>query len=45
MLAMQENAKNTLALRMFNAALLEDARLAVSIVPIGDGMALCRRVH
>ena len=41
--AVQEGAKNTLALRAFNAGLLEDARLSVSIVPIGDGMALCRR--
>ena len=42
---MQENAKNTLALRAYNAALLEDERVSVSIVPIGDGMALCRRKH
>lgn len=31
------------ALREFNAKLLADERVTLSIVPIGDGMALCRR--
>jgi predicted O-methyltransferase YrrM len=35
--------KATLALRKFNADLVADERVAFSIVPIGDGMALCRK--
>jgi predicted O-methyltransferase YrrM len=35
--------KATLALRKFNADLMADERVAFSIVPIGDGMALCRK--
>lgn len=34
--------KATAALRDFNAALLADERVTASIVPVGDGMALCR---
>lgn len=37
------NDKATLALRKFNADLMADERVAFSIVPIGDGMALCRK--
>lgn len=35
--------KATLALKKFNDDLLADARVSFSIVPIGDGMALCRK--
>lgn len=35
--------KATVAIRDFNAALLRDERISLSIVPIGDGMALCRK--
>lgn len=38
----QVQDKATVALREFNAALLRDARVTASIVPVGDGMALCR---
>jgi len=34
--------KATLALREFNRRVVADARVSLSIVPIGDGMALCR---
>ena len=33
----------TLALRELNAFLLEDERVTLSIVPVGDGMALCTK--
>jgi O-methyltransferase len=36
-----EGDKAAAALRAFNAALLRDDRVALSIVPVGDGMALC----
>lgn len=32
----------TEALRQLNAELLEDARIDLSIVPVGDGMSMCR---
>eukprot|EP00879_Flechtneria_rotunda_P028167 GHRR01030249.1.p1 GENE.GHRR01030249.1~~GHRR01030249.1.p1 ORF type:complete len:181 (+),score=58.33 GHRR01030249.1:444-986(+) len=35
--------KATVALKEFNQRLLADARVSYSIVPIGDGMALCRK--
>ena len=41
---MQDTAKNTMAVRCFNDALLQDDRISVSIIPVGDGMALCRRL-
>ena len=41
---MQETAKATVALREFNAQLLNDSRVSFSTVPVGDGMALCRRL-
>eukprot|EP00775_Hariotina_reticulata_P001289 gene1289-1630_t len=36
--------KATLSLRAFNDSLLVDQRVSFSIVPIGDGMALCRKI-
>jgi predicted O-methyltransferase YrrM len=38
-----ESKKATLALRDFNDRLLLDARVSLSVIPVGDGMALCRR--
>eukprot|EP00878_Enallax_costatus_P038086 GHUV01043237.1.p1 GENE.GHUV01043237.1~~GHUV01043237.1.p1 ORF type:complete len:214 (+),score=24.61 GHUV01043237.1:466-1107(+) len=35
--------KATMALKKFNDALMVDERVTFSIVPIGDGMALCRK--
>ncbi|KAF8066258.1 mdmC [Scenedesmus sp. PABB004] len=35
--------KATVALRAFNDALAADARVSVAVVPVGDGMALCRK--
>ncbi|BDA44012.1 probable caffeoyl-CoA O-methyltransferase 2 [Coccomyxa sp. Obi] len=40
----KDSAKNTVALREFNAQLLNDSRVSFSTVPIGDGIALCRRL-
>lgn len=37
-----ETSKATLALRDLNMSLLTDERFDLSIVPVGDGMALCR---
>jgi predicted O-methyltransferase YrrM len=34
--------KITVAIRQFNDALIKDERVSVSIIPVGDGMALCR---
>ncbi len=39
----QVTDKATVALREFNAAVLSDERVTLSIVPVGDGMALCRK--
>lgn len=36
--------KATLSLRAFNDSLLADERVSYSIVPVGDGMALCRKI-
>lgn len=33
--------KNTEALRELNTFLLHDARVTFSLVPVGDGIALC----
>ncbi len=35
--------KASQALAEFNAKLLTDERIDLSIVPVGDGMALCRK--
>ena len=42
-LAQQTTDKAAQALAAFNAARLRDERVDFCIVPIGDGMALCRR--
>ncbi|GFR47532.1 hypothetical protein Agub_g9253 [Astrephomene gubernaculifera] len=39
----QADDKAGIALRDLNAKLLRDERVSVSMVPIGDGMTLCRR--
>ena len=36
--------KTTVAIREFNAQLLQDDRIDFSLVPIGDGIALCQRL-
>jgi predicted O-methyltransferase YrrM len=36
--------KATVAIRNFNAALATDPRVEFSIVPIGDGVTLCRKL-
>lgn len=36
--------KATVAIRKFNEALAADDRVEYSIVPIGDGVALCRKL-
>ena len=40
---MQDTDKKIVALRELNARLLADDRITLSIVPIGDGIAMCRR--
>lgn len=35
--------KNTVAIREFNDLAVSDERVDVSLVPIGDGMMLCRK--
>ena len=35
--------KATVAIREFNTQLLEDQRVSLAFVPIGDGMALCTK--
>lgn len=39
----KENDKKTQSLRSFNTFLQHDTRVDVSMVPIGDGMTLCRK--
>ncbi|EFJ49610.1 hypothetical protein VOLCADRAFT_59153, partial [Volvox carteri f. nagariensis] len=39
----QANDKAAMALQQLNAKLLSDPRVTMSLVPIGDGMTLCRR--
>jgi O-methyltransferase len=36
--------KATVAIRKFNEALAADPRVEFSVVPIGDGVALCRKL-
>ena len=35
--------KATAALRAFNAQVMTDSRVSLSIIPVGDGVALCRK--
>jgi predicted O-methyltransferase YrrM len=41
--AAQVQDKQTAALRALNDKLVRDPRISFSMVPVGDGMALCRR--
>lgn len=41
--AVQVQDKKTLALRELNANLMQDKRIRLSMVPVGDGMALCTK--
>ncbi|DBA66121.1 hypothetical protein WJX79_000853 [Trebouxia sp. C0005] len=40
----KEQDKRTAALRQLNQELLHDERIVLSIVPVGDGMALCMKL-
>jgi predicted O-methyltransferase YrrM len=40
----ERSDKATEAIRAFNAALAVDTRVRCCIVPIGDGVALCRKL-
>ncbi len=35
--------KATQALRDFNTKVMSDPRVSLSIIPVGDGLALCRK--
>ncbi|XP_074282066.1 uncharacterized protein LOC141606713 [Silene latifolia] len=37
------NDSTTISLRDFNRAIMEDERVSISLVPIGDGMTICRK--
>jgi O-methyltransferase len=37
------NERDTQAIRAFNRKLLEDTRISLSLVPIGDGVTLARK--
>lgn len=37
------NDPKTISVRNFNKSLVEDERVSISIVPIGDGMTICRK--
>lgn len=39
-----QNDRNTTGLRELNDFLLQDDRIAFSLVPVGDGMALCTKL-
>lgn len=38
-----ENDSRTISIRTFNKNLMEDERVSISMVPIGDGMTICRK--
>ncbi|KAK6158704.1 hypothetical protein DH2020_006018 [Rehmannia glutinosa] len=37
------NDSKTLSIRSFNRKLMEDNRVSISMIPIGDGMTICRK--
>nr|XP_043632273.1 O-methyltransferase MdmC-like isoform X2 [Erigeron canadensis] len=37
------NDKKTESIRSFNRALMDDQRVSISMVPVGDGMTICRK--
>ncbi|KAL7613880.1 hypothetical protein Lser_V15G08363 [Lactuca serriola] len=37
------NDKKTESIRSFNKALMDDERVTISMVPVGDGMTICRK--
>jgi len=39
----KEQDKTTIALRELNNNLLMDDRIDFSLIPVGDGMAMCRK--
>ncbi|KAM3211187.1 hypothetical protein ACQJBY_064786 [Aegilops geniculata] len=39
------NDPKTISIRDFNKKLLEDKRITISMVPIGDGMTICRKLE
>ena len=39
----EDNSEDTVALRAFNQALHQDARVEISMLPIGDGLTLARK--
>ncbi|XP_031251119.1 uncharacterized protein LOC116109005 isoform X3 [Pistacia vera] len=41
---MQVNDNKTISIRNFNESLMEDKRVSISMVPIGDGMTICRKL-
>lgn len=40
----ETDSKNAQAMRKFNAALKDDTRVEISLIPIGDGLTLARKV-
>ncbi|XP_047316342.1 tricin synthase 1-like [Impatiens glandulifera] len=40
----QVNDSKTVSIREFNQRLMEDSRISMSMVPIGDGMTICRKL-
>lgn len=40
----ETSSENAIAMRAFNAALKDDARVEISMIPIGDGLTLARKV-
>ncbi|XP_029124450.2 uncharacterized protein [Elaeis guineensis] len=39
----QVNDPKTISIRNFNKKILEDERISISMVPVGDGMTICRK--
>lgn len=38
------NDAKTISIRDFNKNLMQDKRVSISMVPIGDGMTICRKL-